>query len=116
MSSGAITDTGGNAFAGITSGYTVSTKPLMNFELVTSDAFKVASVTYFTGERYGSAVTVDGKNNIYVVGGHNGTVGSTAVLNDVFMLSTKREVNCAAGVQPNFECTTDGNAPTASNK
>jgi hypothetical protein len=46
-----------------------------------------------------------------VVGGHNGTAGSAAMLNDVFVLATMREVDCAASKQPTYDCTSDGEMP-----
>jgi len=54
-------------------------------------------------------------NNLYVVGGHNGTAGSPALLNDVWKLATMRNVNCAASKQPTYDCTADGEAPDGSN-
>jgi len=88
---------------------------LLAWSLVSTDNFDEGAANYFEGERYGAAATVDALNNIFVVGGHNGTVGSPSVLNDVWKLVTMREVNCGSSVQPTYDCTADGDQPDGSN-
>jgi len=115
ITSGAFTDIQGNAYAGLTTGYTISTKSLLGWSLVSSDNFDEGAANYFEGERYGAAVAVDATNNLFVVGGHNGTAGSALYLNDVWKLATMRDINCGASKQPTYDCTTDGEAPESSN-
>merc|ERR1719311_1320822 len=109
-------DIQGNAYAGLTTGYTISTKSLLSWSLVSSDNFDEGAANYFEGERYGAAVAVDATNNLFVVGGHNGTAGSALYLNDVWKLATMREVNCGASIQPTYDCTADGEAPDGTNE
>jgi len=113
IASGAFIDGQGNGYAGLTSGYTISTKPLVAWSLISNDNFDGTGVAYnyFGGERHGAAVAVSATNEMIVVGGHNGTAGSAALLNDVFVLATMREVNCAASKQPTYDCTADGEMP-----
>jgi hypothetical protein len=108
IGAGAFTDVQGNAYAGLATGYTISTKSLISWKLVSSDNFDEGAANYFEGERYGAAVAVDAANNLLVAGGHNGTAGSPALLNDVWKLATMREINCASSIQPTFDCSTDG--------
>jgi hypothetical protein len=115
IGAGAFKDLQGNTYAGLTTGYTISTKSLLGWSLVSSDNFDEGAANYFEGERYGAAVAVDSLNNIFVLGGHNGTAGSALLLNDVWKLSTMRDINCAASMQPTYDCTTDGEMPDASN-
>jgi hypothetical protein len=115
IGAGVFTDLQGNSYAGLTTGYTISTYALISWTLVSSNNFDEGAANYFEGERYGTAVAVDTTNNLYVVGGHNGTAGSPALLNDVWKLATMRDVNCAASKQPTFDCTVDGEAPDGSN-
>merc|ERR1711959_231554 len=112
VAAGAVKDVEGNAYAGLAAGYTISTAPLMRFAQLappvasglTAGAFwgfgTSSSVTTVgaDGKRFGHAVTVAPDNTIHVVGGRNATIlaSSTAVLNDVWSLSTKRNINCAA--------------------
>jgi len=115
VDSSAFTDSQGNAYAGLTTGYTISTKAVISWSKVSSGNFDEGSANYFEGERYGAAIAVDSTNNMWVAGGHNGTAGSAALLNDVWKLATMREVNCAASIQPTFDCTTDGEEPGFTN-
>jgi hypothetical protein len=115
IAAGSFKDLQGNTYAGLTTGYTISTKSLLGWSLVSSDNFDEGAANYFEGERYGAAAAVDASNNIFVLGGHNGTAGSALLLNDVWKLSTMRDINCAASMQPTYDCTTDGEMPDASN-
>jgi hypothetical protein len=90
IGAGVFTDLQGNSYAGLTTGYTISTYALISWTLVSSNNFDEGAANYFEGERYGTAVAVDTTNNLYVVGGHNGTAGSPALLNDVWKLATMR--------------------------
>ena len=67
--SGAFTDGQGNAYAGLTSGYTISTKPLIEWSLVADDNFDGTGVgyNYFGGERYGAAVAISATNEMIVL-------------------------------------------------
>merc|ERR1719329_738737 len=115
IGAGAFTDLQGNAYGGLTSGYTISTKANIAFSEVSTGNFDEGTANYFNGERYAAAAAVDASNNLYVIGGHNGTAGSAAMLNDVWKLATNRPINCAASVQPTYDCTTDGEMPGATN-
>jgi hypothetical protein len=115
IGAGAFTDIQGNAYTGLATGYTISTKANIAFSEVSTGNFDEGTANYFNGERYAAAAAVDASNNIYVVGGHNGTAGSTAMLNDVWKLATMRPINCAASVQPTYDCTTDGEMPGTTN-
>merc|ERR1712188_126280 len=70
------------------------------------------SYSFFDGERYGSAACVSPSNEVFMVGGKNGTAGSTALLNDVWKLATNRAINCASSYGPKTACSattcTDG--------
>eukprot|EP00746_Dinoflagellata_sp_MGD_P126364 gnl/MRDRNA2_/MRDRNA2_61229_c0_seq2.p1 gnl/MRDRNA2_/MRDRNA2_61229_c0~~gnl/MRDRNA2_/MRDRNA2_61229_c0_seq2.p1 ORF type:complete len:812 (-),score=102.15 gnl/MRDRNA2_/MRDRNA2_61229_c0_seq2:149-2497(-) len=114
ISTGAFVDLLENDFEGLLSGYTISTKPFIQWVQVGAGHFNSGDV-YFSGERYGAAVAVDRSNNLFVLGGHNGTAGSSKQLNDEWLLATGREVNCAASMQPIFECTSTGLPPDGSN-
>merc|ERR1719473_888812 len=72
----------GNAMAALTSGFTISTAPIIKFMKVGTKHFD--SYSFFNGERYGSAACVSPSNEVFMVGGKNGTSGSTALLNDVW--------------------------------
>jgi len=111
IASGAFTDEQGNAYAGLTTGYTISTKAAITWTMVSTGNFDEGAANYFEGERYGMAIAVDAANVLYIVGGHNGTAGSAAMLNDVWKLATMRDVNCAASKQPTYDCTVDGEMP-----
>jgi hypothetical protein len=113
IDAGAFTDVQGNAYAGLTTGYTISTFALISWTKISDENFDEGAANYFEGERYGAAVAVDASNNLYVVGGHNGTAGSAFLLNDVWKLATMRDVNCGGSVQPTYDCTTDGLMPAA---
>merc|ERR1719428_2043321 len=83
----AFTDKQGNAMAALTSGFTISTAPIIKFAKVGSKHWD--SYSFFNGERYGSAACVAPNNDVFMVGGKNGTAGSTAMLNDVWKLVTQ---------------------------
>merc|ERR1711959_390336 len=98
----AFTDGQGNAMAALTSGFTISTAPLIKFMKVGTKHFD--SYSFFNGERYGSAACVSPSNEVFMVGGKNGTSGSTALLNDVWKLVTNRAINCASSYGPKTAC------------
>merc|ERR1711935_354727 len=98
----AFTDAQGNAVAALTSGFTVSTAPIIKFQKVGTKHFD--SLNFFNGERYGSAACVSPGNDVFMVGGRNGTAGSTALLNDVWKLATRRSINCASSYGPKTAC------------
>merc|ERR1711977_796889 len=98
----AFTDVQGNAMAALTSGFTVSTSPIIKFMKVGTAHWD--SYSYFNGERYGSAACVSPANDVFMVGGRNGTTGSTALLNDVWKLATNRDINCASSYGPKTAC------------
>merc|ERR1711988_1951428 len=98
----AFTDGEGNAMAALTSGFTISTAPLIKFMKVGTKHFD--SYSFFNGERYGSAACVSPSNEVFMVGGKNGTSGSTALLNDVWKLVTNRAINCASSYGPKTAC------------
>merc|ERR1712070_136310 len=106
----AFTDGEGNAMAALTSGFTISTAPLIKFMKVGTKHFD--GYSFFNGERYGSAACVSPSNEVFMVGGKNGTSGSTALLNDVWKLVTNRAINCASSYGPKTACSattcTDG--------
>merc|ERR1711975_180877 len=62
------------------------------------------SYSFFNGERYGSAACVSPSNEVFMVGGKNGTSGSTALLNDVWKLATNRAINCGSYYGPKTAC------------
>merc|ERR1712159_532883 len=106
----AFTDVQGNAMAALTSGFTISTAPIIKFGKVGTKHWD--SYSFFNGERYGSAACVSPSNEVFMVGGKNGTAGSTALLNDVWKLATNRAINCASSYGPKTACSattcTDG--------
>merc|ERR1719473_676331 len=106
----AFTDVQGNAMAALTSGFTISTAPIIKFAKVGTKHWD--SYSFFNGERYGSAACVSPTNEVFMVGGKNGTAGSTALLNDVWKLATNRAINCASSYGPKTACSattcTDG--------
>merc|ERR1719262_753925 len=110
----AFTDAQGNAMAALTSGFTISTAPIIKFAKVGTKHWD--SYSFFNGERYGAAACVSPSNEVFMVGGHNGTAGSTALLNDVWKLATMRDVNCHASIQPTYDCSTDGEMPSETNQ
>merc|ERR1711977_415664 len=98
----AFTDVQGNAMAALTSGFTISTAPIVKFAKVGTKHFD--SYSFFNGERYGSAACVAPNNDVFMVGGKNGTAGSTAMLNDVWKLVTQRDINCASSYGAKTAC------------
>merc|ERR1711904_187718 len=106
----AFTDAQGNAMAALTSGFTISTAPIIKFAKVGTKHWD--SYSFFNGERYGAAACVSPTNEVFMVGGVNGTAGSTALLNDVWKLATNRDINCASSYGPKTSCSattcTDG--------
>merc|ERR1711998_358635 len=106
----AFTDAQGNAMAALTSGFTISTAPIIKFAKVGTKHWD--SYSFFDGERYGSAACVSPANEVFMVGGKNGTAGSTALLNDVWKLATNRDINCGSAYGPKSACSattcTDG--------
>merc|ERR1711985_106551 len=106
----AFTDPQGNAMAALTSGFTISTAPIIKFAKVGTKHWD--SYSFFNGERYGAAACVSPSNEVFMVGGKNGTAGSTALLNDVWKLATNRDINCASSYGPKTSCSattcTDG--------
>merc|ERR1712072_910952 len=98
----AFTDAQGNAVAALTSGFTVSTAPIIKFQKVGTK--HCDSYSYFDGECYGSAACVSPGNDVFMVGGKNGTAGSTALLNDVWKLATNRDINCGSYYGPKTAC------------
>merc|ERR1711871_1722350 len=98
----AFTDVQGNAMAALTSGFTISTAPIIKFQKVGTKHWD--SYSFFDGERYGSAACVSPGNEVFMVGGKNGTAGSTALLNDVWKLATNRAINCASYYGPKTAC------------
>lgn len=96
-----------NSFAGLSSGYTISTSPFLNFR---------QEPNIGATPRLGASVIVDPVNNIYVMGGVNATESTAKQqLNDVWKFSTRRVINCAKGMQPLPNCTTNGLPRNASN-
>merc|ERR1719460_2275589 len=98
----AFTDVEGNAMAAYTSGFTISTAPIIKFAKVGTKHWD--SYSFFNGERYGSAACVSPGNDVFMVGGRNGTAGSTALLNDVWKLATNRDINCASSYGVKTAC------------
>merc|ERR1711904_536229 len=106
----AFTDVQGNAMAALTSGFTISTAPIIKFGKVGTKHWD--SYSFFNGERYGAAACVSPSNEVFIGGGKNGPAGSTALLNDVWKLATNRAINCASSYGPKTACSattcTDG--------
>merc|ERR1711904_87497 len=98
----AFTDVQGNAMAALTSGFTISTAPIIKFAKVGTKHWD--SYSFYNGERYGSAACVSPSNEVFMVGGKNGTAGSTALLNDVWKLATQRAINCGSSYGPKTDC------------
>merc|ERR1711959_738806 len=98
----AFTDAQGNAMAALTSGFTISTAPIIKFAKVGTKHWD--SYSFFNGERYGAAACVSPSNEVFMVGGKNGTAGSTALLNDVWKLATNRAINCGSSYGPKTAC------------
>merc|ERR1719473_1777463 len=98
----AFTDDEGNAMAALTTGFTISTAPIIKFAKVGTKHWD--SYSFFDGERYGSAACVSPTNEVFMVGGKNGTAGSTALLNDVWKLATNRAINCGSSYGPKTAC------------
>merc|ERR1711959_195200 len=98
----AFTDAQGNAMAALTSGFTISTAPIIKFAKVGTKHWD--SYSFFNGERYGAAACVSPSNEVFMVGGKNGTAGATALLNDVWKLATNRAINCGSSYGPKTAC------------
>merc|ERR1711959_887034 len=98
----AFTDVEGNAMAALTSGFTISTAPIVKFQKIGTKHWD--SYSFFNGERYGSAACVNPSNEVFIVGGKNGTAGSTALLNDVWKLATNRDINCGSSYGVKSAC------------
>merc|ERR1711871_466721 len=98
----AFTDVQGNAMAALTSGFTISTAPIIKFQKVGTKHWD--TYNFFNGERYGSAACVSPSNEVFMVGGKNGTAGATALLNDVWKLATNRAINCGSYYGPKTAC------------
>merc|ERR1711998_658521 len=98
----AFTDVQGNAMAALTSGFTISTAPIIKFAKVGTKHWD--SYSFFNGERFGSAACVSPGNDVFMVGGKNGTAGSTALLNDVWKLATNRDINCGSSYGVKSAC------------
>merc|ERR1719443_85284 len=98
----AFTDVQGNAMAALTSGFSISTAPIIKFAKVGTKHWD--SYSFFNGERFGSAACVSPGNDVFMVGGKNGTTGSTALLNDVWKLATNRAINCGSSYGPKTAC------------
>lgn len=93
----AIKDTQANHYAGLTTGYTISTRAFVSFDESPSAGTPA--------QRYGAGVLVDETNAVWQFGGHNGSAGSDSNVaytrfNDVLKLVTNRESNCASGGAP----------------
>merc|ERR1719174_3246197 len=99
----AFTDVQGNAMAALTSGYTISMAPIIKFQKIGTQHWG-GGYSFFNGERYGSAACVSPSNEVFIVGGKNGTAGSTALLNDVWKLATNRAINCGSSYGPKTAC------------
>eukprot|EP00747_Dinoflagellata_sp_TGD_P021738 gnl/TRDRNA2_/TRDRNA2_128673_c0_seq1.p1 gnl/TRDRNA2_/TRDRNA2_128673_c0~~gnl/TRDRNA2_/TRDRNA2_128673_c0_seq1.p1 ORF type:complete len:790 (-),score=73.33 gnl/TRDRNA2_/TRDRNA2_128673_c0_seq1:57-2237(-) len=85
-----------NYYAGLTSGYTISTKSHMDFvEVFSPDEHQLAG-----GPRYASTGLVDDSNIIYMIAGRN----STEVMNDVWSYATNRETRCGSSFFPLGTC------------
>ena len=91
-------------------GFTISTAPIVKFLKIGTKHWD--SYSFFNGERYGSAACVSPGNDVFMVGGVNGTAGSSALLNDVWKLATNRAINCGSYYGPKTACSattcTDG--------
>merc|ERR1712070_302455 len=98
----AFTDVQGNAMAALTSGFTISTAPIIKFQKVGTKHWD--SYSFFKGERYGAAACISPSNEVFMVGGVNGTAGSAALLNDVWKLATNRAINCGSYYGPKTAC------------
>jgi methionine-rich copper-binding protein CopC len=94
----AFADMEGNLNAGLATGYSISTAPLMRFRTVGTSNF---AATFFDGSRFGASASVDSSNNLYVVGGRNGSAyAAGALLDDVWKLETQRASHCASSFEP----------------
>merc|ERR1712159_939527 len=98
----AFTDTQGNAMAALTSGFTISTAPIIKFAKIGTKHWD--SYSFFNGERYGSAACISPSNEVFMVGGKNGTAGATTLLNDVWKLATNRAINCGSSYGVKTAC------------
>merc|ERR1711959_709751 len=98
----AFTDAQGNAMAALTTGFTLSTAPIIKFAKVGTKHWD--SYSFFNGERYGAAACVSPSNEVFLVGGKNGTAGATALLNDVWKLATNRAINYGSSYGPKTAC------------
>merc|ERR1711959_270432 len=63
----AFTDAQGNAMAALTTGFTISTAPIIKFAKVGTKHWD--SYSFFNGERYGAAACVSPSNEVFMVGG-----------------------------------------------
>jgi hypothetical protein len=115
--SGAFMDLSGNYFAGLAAGYHISTAALMGFDHVSTGNWNAAG--YHDGKRYGSCGFADASNVLYIMGGVNGSAGSTGtMMNDVYSYNSRRESSCADSVVPytcpETACVDAGTLATAS--
>jgi len=106
VSSSSFKDMTSNYYGGLTSGFTISTKRQTGFVEASTTGEWGAGISYFTGERYGSAGVVDDSQNIYMIGGGNGTKDSptSSMMNDVWVYTSKRELSCASSFEPLGTC------------
>jgi hypothetical protein len=77
IDTGAFTDLAGNPYAGLTTGWTISTIQLLNFRKEapsTSGENFFDGLDYYDGSRYGAAAVFDSKNKLFVTSGRNGTL------------------------------------------
>merc|ERR1711937_855523 len=107
----AFTDVQGNAMAALekSDGFTISTAPIVKFLKIGTKHWD--SYSFFNGERYGSAACVSPSNEVFMVGGKNGTAGAAALLNDVWKLATNRAINCASSYGPKTACSALSSTP-----
>jgi hypothetical protein len=104
-------DVAGNPFDGLQGGHTISTAALLRFTRSGS----------FAQERYSASVAIDRQNNLFLIGGHNGTEGylygdnstegDRLLLNDVLRLDTYRPVHCASSHGPKSQCYSEDGTP-----
>eukprot|EP00931_Biecheleriopsis_adriatica_P047377 TRINITY_DN27313_c0_g1_i1.p1 TRINITY_DN27313_c0_g1~~TRINITY_DN27313_c0_g1_i1.p1 ORF type:complete len:4923 (-),score=820.80 TRINITY_DN27313_c0_g1_i1:177-14945(-) len=90
----------------------VSTRPLMLFRRVGSSQWEDPR-TEAPGPRLGASAAVDSANRIFMLGGRSGkdTALLGDALNDVWMLRTEREVNCASSFNGHNGCSRTSCAP-----
>jgi len=101
----AFLDIDGYSMESAEESYVFSTLPNIRFRQMGSQHWK-DSAKQVPGGRFGASVTVDDKNRIFMLGGRTSLSSPLKgeTLNDVWLLDTFKEVNCASAYEGETPC------------